>query len=140
MKDQTRGATRPRRQHERKFKDELIAQSLVPGASVSAIAMSGGINANLLFKWRRSHLRAKVATAPAATNLLPVCVIADVEPAPTTPTTPTSEPTALGSSAVSRQPQPGVIEIEMAGAQLRLRGAVDEAMLSSVLRALRHSA
>lgn len=137
MKDQTRVSTRARRQHERKFKDELIAQSLVPGASVSAIAMSGGINANLLFKWRRTHLRAKVATAPAVTNLLPVCVIADVEP---TPATLTSEPTALGGSAVSRQPQPGVIEIEMAGAQLRLRGAVDEAMLSGVLRALRHSA
>lgn len=137
MKDQTRGAARPRRQHDRQFKDELIAQSLVPGASVSAIAMNGGINANLLFKWRRAHLRANVATAPTATNLLPVCVIGDVEP---NPTTPPSEPTALSSSAGSRHPRPGVIEIEMAGAQLRLRGVVDEAMLSSVLRALRHSA
>jgi len=134
MKDQTRGSTRNRRQHERKFKDDLIVQSLVPGASVSAIAMSGGIDANLLFKWRREHLRAKVATAPTATNLLSVCVIPDVEPMPT------SQPTALGGSAVSRNPRPGLIEIEIAGAQLRLRGAVDETMLGSVLRALRQSA
>ena len=49
MKDQTRGSSRSRRQHERAFKDELIAQSLVSGASVAAIAMKGGVNANLLF-------------------------------------------------------------------------------------------
>jgi len=33
----------------------------------------------------------------------------------------------------------GVIELEIAGAQLRLRGPVDEDSLRSVLRALRHS-
>jgi hypothetical protein len=32
-----------------------------------------------------------------------------------------------------------VIEVEIAGAQLRLRGAVDETALSTVLRALRKS-
>jgi transposase len=134
MKDQTRGSTRTRRQHEREFKDDLIAQSLVPGASVAAIAMKGGINANLLFKWRRKHLRAKVETAPTAANLLPVCVIQDVDPMPT------SQPIAPVGPAVSRNARPCVIEVEIAGAQLRLRGAVDETMLSSVLRALRQSA
>lgn len=44
MKDQVRGSPRPRRQHEREFKEGLVAQSLVPGASVAAIAMKGGIN------------------------------------------------------------------------------------------------
>ena len=34
----------------------------------------------------------------------------------------------------------GVIEVEVAGVLLRLRGAVDEANLCSVLRALRQSA
>lgn len=42
-------------------------------------------------------------------------------------------------AAVNRGARPGVIELEIAGAQLRLRGAVDEALLSSVLRALRRS-
>ena len=82
MKDQVRGSTRSRRQHEREFKDELIAQSLVAGASVSAIAMKGGINANLLFKWRREHVRAKTESVPAAGILLPVCVIPDVDSMP----------------------------------------------------------
>jgi transposase-like protein len=39
MKDQSRVSRRTRRLHDRAFKDELIAQSLVPGASVAGIAM-----------------------------------------------------------------------------------------------------
>ena len=129
MKDQPRESARTRRLHDRSFKDDMVAQSLVPGASIAAIAMKGGINANLLFKWRREHVRAKDAVAPAGATLLPVCVIPDV------PAGPASIPTA----ATSRGARPGVIELEIAGAQLRLRGTVDEAMLSSVLRALRRS-
>jgi transposase len=134
MKDQVRGSTRSRRQHEREFKDDLIAQSLVAGASVAAIAMKGGVNANLLFKWRREHVRAKIESVPAGGTLLPVCVIPDVD------SMPISQPPASGGAAVSRSARQGVIEIEIAGAQLRLRGAVDETMLASVLRALRQSA
>ena len=134
MKDQVREPMRRRRQHDRGFKDELIAQSLAPGASVAAIAMKGGVNANLLFKWRRERVMAKIESAPAAGTLLPVCVIPDIE------SMPISRPPALGSTAVSRSAPPGVIEIEIAGAQLRLRGAVDEIVLGRVLRALRQSA
>jgi transposase len=133
MKDQTRGSSRSRRQHERAFKDELIAQSLVPGASVAAIAMKGGINANLLFKWRREHVRAMAAPAPTAATLLPVCVIPEA-------TSPSTEQCAPVGPAVNRGSSPGVIEVEIAGARLRLRGAVDETMLGTVLRALRQSA
>ena len=134
MKDQTRGLSGRRRQHERAFKDELIAQSLVAGASVAAIAMKGGINANLLFKWRREHVRSMVSSASTAATLLPVCVIPETaSPSTVQPTTVAVDP------AISRSPRSGVIELEIAGAQLRLRGAVDEVMLSSVLRALRRS-
>jgi hypothetical protein len=41
---------------------------------------------------------------------------------------------------VKQSSPPGVIEVEIAGAQLRLRGAVDGTVLSTVLRALRQSA
>jgi len=137
MKDQMRGPKRPRRQHEREFKEDLIAQSLAPGASVAAIAMKGGVNANLLFKWRRQHVHKRVQAAPQAATLLPVCVIPD--DAPTLPARSVA-PVAPAVSAGSPVARPGVIEIEIAGAQLRLRGPVDEATLSRVLRALRQSA
>jgi transposase len=121
-----------RRRHERAFKEELVRQSLEPGSSVSAIALRNGINANMLFKWRREHLRAAGQRA-ATTVLLPVEVASPAEvitvPAPVVPTTP----------APKLAPRNGVIELEIAGVQLRVRGQVDEASLCSVLRALRQA-
>jgi len=105
----------------------------MPGASVAAIAMNGGINANLLFKWRREHVRAMAAAAPTAATLLPVCVIPEA-------TSPSTEQCAPVGPGVNRGSSPCVIEVEIGGARLRLRGAVDETMLGTVLRALRQSA
>ena len=133
MKDQSRVSGRTRRLHDRAFKSDLIARSLVPGASVAGIALEGGINANLLFKWRREHVRAMAASTPNTATLLPVCVI------PETALPPAVQPTAR-VPAINRGSSSGVIEIEVAGAQLRLRGTVDETTLSTVLRALRQSA
>ena len=71
----TTGARR-RRDHSPELKRELVARSLIAGASVSAIALEAGVNANLLFTWRRAHLDAirqaaqEPPTAPAV--LLPV--------------------------------------------------------------------
>jgi transposase len=39
---------------------------LVPGASVAAIAQEAGVNANLLFNWRRLHLQAQSPSCPAS--------------------------------------------------------------------------
>jgi transposase len=57
VKPVTSIAMAPRRQHQRSLKTGLVAQNLMPGASVAAIASAGGLNTNLLFKWRRDHLR-----------------------------------------------------------------------------------
>lgn len=143
MESGTRIGEPARRQHDRSFKASLVEQSLQPGASVAVIARNNGINANLLFKWRRDHGRKTTATslstaaAAAPTVLLPVHVEpvtrvgarSALEPTPTVEAAPGSRVAARG----------GVIEVEIAGALLRLRGAVDEAMLNSVLRALRQS-
>jgi transposase len=132
MKSERDAGKASRRQHDRAFKEELVRQSVEPGASVSAIALRNGINANMLFKWRREHLRA-VGQRAAPAVLLPVEIAPRTEvvtvPAPIVPTTPAPKPA----------PRNGVIELEVAGVQLRLRGAVDEASLCSVLRALREA-
>src|SRR4051812_31422257 len=67
--------TGKRRSYDAAFKRHLVELSLVPGASVARIALDHRLNANILFKWRRSHLRmlARSATRPAA-GLLPVRV------------------------------------------------------------------
>ncbi len=134
-----------RRQHDRPFKAELVRRCLVPGASVAAVALGGGINANLLFKWRRDHLRAtRSSYAPSASSVLvPVHMapgggggVGDGLQSLMVPST--SIPTAVSTQRVARST--GVIELDIAGAQLRLRGPVDEASLRSVLRAMRQSA
>ena len=33
----------------------IVAEATAPGASVAAVALQHGINANLLFKWIRAH-------------------------------------------------------------------------------------
>lgn len=126
-----------RRHHDRAFKAKLVELSMQPGASASTIAREHGINANLLFTWRREHRDAAAESSVSqAAVLLPVrlarpaaeeCTASTVQMLPT-------------PAAANRASRPGVIELEVAGAHLRLRGAVDEASLCSVLRALRQSA
>ena len=46
-----------RRKHSAAFKAKLLRLCEQPGASVAAIALEHGVNANLVFKWRRNRLR-----------------------------------------------------------------------------------
>lgn len=113
-----------RRQYTSAFKDDLVQRCLQTGASVSRIALDNGINANVLFRWRREHLRASghALDHSAGAVLLPVkMAVAE------------TRSSALPATA-------GVIEIDIAGAHVRLRGAVDEASVRCVLRTLRELA
>ena len=122
-----------RRRHSAALKRELVELSLQPGASVAALAQEHGINANLLFNWRRLHLEQQQAAAqlPAepATVLLPVTV-----------EEPVAAPAALRTSApgtpTPRRAGTGVIEVEIGAALVRLRGTVDEASVRCVLQVL----
>ena len=121
-----------RRRHPEAFKQALVERSLVPGASVAAIAQDAGINANLLFNWRRLHLQAAASAAveePRGPVLLPVTVV-EPKPAsgPPLPAAPTPAPAARAPA--------GSIEINIRGTVVRVRGSVDEASLRTVLRAL----
>lgn len=42
-----------RRRHSPELKARILAACAEPGASVARIAMENGLNANLVFKWRR---------------------------------------------------------------------------------------
>lgn len=132
MSEQDTQAKRRRRDHSAALKRELIERSLQPGASVSGIALDSGINANLLFKWRREHLRANgralASSTPTATPvLLPVTI---ESPAPEVTAVPTAPPPTSRTNT-------GSIEIEIGGARVRLRGTIDETSVRVVLRALR---
>ena len=46
---------KPRRRHSAQFKAQVLTACAEPGSSVSAIALSFGINANLVHRWRRGR-------------------------------------------------------------------------------------
>jgi transposase len=52
----------------------MIAESFAPGASVSKVAQRYGVNANLLFTWRRRDARSTSSGGPEPIELLPVRV------------------------------------------------------------------
>lgn len=54
------------------YKRRVVALTLEPGASVARIAQRHGVNANLLFTWRRQLQQ--TAAAVAGATLLPVTV------------------------------------------------------------------
>jgi transposase len=53
-----------RRRHSREFKAEVLRACREPGASVAAVALARGVNANLVHRWLRL---ATMAPAPAVT-------------------------------------------------------------------------
>jgi len=52
-----------RRRHSREFKAEVLRACREPGASVAAIALARGVNANLVHRWLRLASAALAATA-----------------------------------------------------------------------------
>jgi transposase len=125
-----------RRRHADAFKHALVERTLVPGASVASIAQDAGINANLLFNWRRLHLQSAASAYGEGSGgpvLLPVTV---VEPVPASAVPVPAAPPAV---PVARTPA-GSIEINIRGTVVRVRGNVDEASLRTVLRALASAA
>ena len=133
-----------RRQHEKSFKAELVEQCMVPGASVAAVALAGGINANLLFKWRRDHLRSQRLSSEASSSsavLVPVHVAAarDADAGHSQSSAPSPASPALAVAPQRSARNTSMSELNIAGAVLRLHGPVDDASLCSVLRALRQS-
>ena len=119
-----------RRRHSAAFKRKVLELIEQPGASVAAVALEHGVNANLVFKWRRTKLeRQRSPRVMRQPVLLPV----SVDP--------------QGSFLAMSPPEPekparneGVIEVEIGGARVLLRGSIDPADVRSVLLALRETA
>jgi transposase len=100
----------------------MIAERLEPGASVSKVAQRYGVNANLLFTWRRQEAGAAAKDDAEPVKLLPVTV-AGAE-APTTSPVATPEPIAR-------------MEIVFSGGERIIVGAdVDATALARVARTL----
>jgi len=99
------------------LKREIVAASLVPGASVSRVARRYDVNANQVFAWRRRYQGA--AAKPTELQLIPVMVTPD-QPDESAPARPS-----------------GLIEIALTGGyRVRVGEGVQAATLRLVLDVL----
>ena len=119
-----------KRRHSAAFKRKILELVEQPGASVAAVALEHGVNANLVFKWRKAKLDRK--RSPRVIHQ-PVLLSVSVDPQEAPLMVPTPEP----ERAARKE---GVIEVEIGGARVLLRGSVDPANVRCVLMALRETA
>jgi transposase len=97
----------------------MVAETTQPGAVVSVVARRWQVSPQQVFDWRRQARRAlEAADAPAFVAIVPQAAAAMAEPASPTPP----------------------VELELAGAMLRVGPGTDIDLLTTVLRAIRASA
>jgi transposase len=120
----------------------IVEETLAAGVSVAVVARAHGVNANLVFHWRKLYhaglLGDRSATAPgqaraSGVRLLPVSVAEEAQNQPLVPAT-VSTPYYVDREAVV---VPGSIELTLAKAQIRIAGSVDAQALRVVLECLR---
>jgi transposase len=136
-------ATATRRLRTIEDKRRIVEETLAPGASVAAVARKHGVNANLLFGWRRLHKQGllKRCREPAAT-LLPVKV-ATLTLTPGSTALTTAEPRAMLRRAARRPRRPstqadGYVEVAVGDdVVVRIHGRIDPQSLAAVMTALR---
>jgi transposase len=101
-----------RRRWSTEEKERLVAAATAPGASASAVARAAGIHTSQLFRWRRQ-------------------IMPSHPPGPAFAAVALSGPPPMASAGSS-----GIVEIEIAGARLRISGSVDPAVLSALIEAI----
>lgn len=117
--------------HPKELKLRLAKAACEPDVSVAQLALKHGINANLLFKWRRHYLAGEF-DASAKPALLPVTVVEEIDS-----TTREPVPAPLSAPAAPDVGKPSKIEVQFADALVRIDSGVDVSLLRTVLAALR---
>ena len=123
------GTRTGRPNYPRELRERLAAAACEPGVSVAKLARENGINANMLFTWRRRYLADQQARSA---GLIPVVLLSDT-PTEVVASSPV-EPQAQDTKPVSAV---GTIEIRIGRAVVKVDGLVDADMLRIVLGSLR---
>jgi transposase len=159
----TTGGKRSRRSWSDEDKRRIVEEAIAPGASVANITRRYGVNANLLFNWRKAARAASsaataavsVSAAPAAVEaqpgatqacaFIPIGMFGSAEDGASVLSA--GSPPAVAGGASSRcaplprpglEERPGVIEIDLTdGVRLRVDAFVNERALRRVLAVLK---
>ena len=125
----TNSSRKGRANYSREFKQRLVEAANQPGVSVSKLAQEHGVNANLLFKWRRD-VKAEAPALYPIELVLPPSSTELFLPQPPQPETLTPE--------TASEPTPsGTIEIRLGRAMVVIDGTVDTNALRMILETLR---
>ena len=113
----------------RAYKREVAMAACAPDVSVAKVALAHGLNANMVFKWRR-ELRAGLLGSTDGCALVPVTLPPALTGA--IKATDQREPESVDSTLAMAS----CIEIELNGARVQVRGKVDPTQWRLVLRCL----
>ena len=112
----------PRRRYEHSFKRQVVAETLVEGASIAGIALRHGLNANLVFNWKKDQ-RFNGGATEGSTRFLPVQILPDA---------------AVTVPPVDSSTSPRQLDIEVGGkVRVRCLEDISKQALSRVLSVLR---
>lgn len=119
---------------------QIVEASLAPDASVAGIALAHGVNANLVFKWRKLYQQGLLGRRLPLARLMPV-QIAEQSAEVAIPEPAAHEARSIqhegAPATVLRTTAPGAIHIQLPTAQVRIEGAADASTLRVVLKVLR---
>lgn len=94
MASQTRTTQVPKRRfYSLELKVQVVQTCTQPGASIAAVALQHGINANIVHRWIREHRQETLVTQPQA--FVPVTLSTEPEPV-------TAKPVAVTATAEIR--------------------------------------
>jgi transposase len=115
--------TKPRvnRRYPVEFKLAIVEQSFLPGASVASVARTHGINANLIFAWRKLYRAESQICAGPEVALLPVILSNEIAS------------TSDIDSSQSNEATSDVMEMTIGKACLTIKGKPDTVVLQTVL-------
>ncbi|WDA23100.1 transposase [Aeromonas hydrophila] len=125
----TNSSRKGRANYSREFKRRLVEATNQPRVSVSKLAQEHGVNANLLFKWRRDAKAEAPALYPIELVLPPSSTGLFLPPTP--------QPETLTPETASEPTPSGTIEIRLGRAMVVIDGTVDTNALRMILESLR---
>ncbi|MFM4810553.1 IS66-like element accessory protein TnpA [Aeromonas hydrophila] len=125
----TNSSRKGRANYSREFKQRLVEAANQPGVSVSKLAQEHGVNANLLFKWRRDAKAEAPALYPIELVFPPSSTELFLPPTP--------QPETLTPETASEPTPSGTIEIRLGRAMVVIDGSVDTNALRMILETLR---
>jgi transposase len=111
-----------RRYFSKAHREAVVAKCLAPGASLAAVALANGFNANLVRKWVRQR-GVREARANSSARLIPVAIAAE-------------SAAGLPQRPAARAVDCASMQIQIGQARLVINGVVDRGQLLVVLDAL----